>query len=134
MIEPVMLAFVPVVLAERFPELGKRIDLPRRRDCRTRVRHASHQPLHVLEFSLSRPAGVASRPHRARIEPDGERFCKVFVGMTLGVPMIEVLDEALAVGFWRVVFRIFGCGTPKEAPPRSPPPQAVGIVDRVTRF
>jgi hypothetical protein len=41
-----------------------------------------------------------------RIEPDRERLGEILVRMTLGIPVIEMLDEALAVRLRRVVLGI----------------------------
>src|SRR5207248_7888086 len=74
------------------------------------------------------------RPHRLRIEPDGECLGEVFVRVALRVPVIEVLDEALAVRLRRVVLRIFLPGIAEQTPPCRTPTQSIGVVDRVADF
>ena len=61
-IEPVVLALLAIVLAERFLQPRQRIDLPLRLDARPRRRQLAHQPVHVFEFPLRRPAGIAASP------------------------------------------------------------------------
>ena len=73
---------------------------------RPRARQLAHQPIHVFELALRRPSGVPRRPHRVRVEPHGEGLGEVLVGMALRVPVIEMLDEALAVRLRRVVLGI----------------------------
>src|SRR5262249_55967686 len=103
MVEPVMLSLLAIVLAEGLAEARQRIDQPFRIDRRATARKLAHEPIHVLQLPLSRPAYVLRSPLRLRIEPDGERLGKVLIRMALGVPVVEMVDEAFAVGFWRVV-------------------------------
>src|SRR5262245_31201982 len=98
-----MLALLAVVLAERSLELRYRIDGALRLHDRFPLCELAHQPIHVFELPLCWPIGIARGPHRLRIEPDGERFGEVFVWVALGVPAIEVLNEALTVRFGCVV-------------------------------
>src|SRR5260370_39130462 len=74
---------------------------------------------------------MARGAHGLRIEPDGERFREVFVGMALRVPVIQMVDEALAVRLWRVVLGIGGRWHAEQTPSRRPSPEPIGVVDRV---
>src|SRR5438067_68514 len=83
------------------------------------------------QLPLRRPAGVAGRPHRPGIEPDGEGLRKIFVGMALRVPVIEMVDEAFAVRLRRVVLGVRGGRRAEQTPPRRTAPEQVRVVDGV---
>src|SRR4029453_17654358 len=113
-----MLALLAVVLAKRSLQFRHRIHGALRFHDRFPACELAHQPIHVLELSLRRPAGVARGPHRLGMEPHGERFCEVFVRVALGVPAIEMLNEALTVRFGSVVLGIWRRRRAKYATPR----------------
>ncbi len=77
---------------------------------------------------------MVRRPVRFRIEPHGERLGEIFVRMALRVPVIEVLDEALAVRLRRVVLRIGDRRITEDAPARRPASQRVRVVDCMADF
>ena len=98
------------------------------------LRHSRIRRSMYSSFRCGRPAGVARRPVGARVEPDGERLREIFVGMALRVPVIEMLDEALAVRLRRVVLGIRRRRAAEQPAPRRPPAQVVRVVDRVAGF
>ena len=51
--------------------------------------------------------------------------------MALRVPVIEVLNEALAVRLGRVILGVIQFRTAEETPARRPASQSIGVVDRV---
>ena len=65
------------------------------------------------------------------VQPDSEGFCEVLVRVALGIPGIEVEDEALAVGFWRVVIGVGIGGFAKQFLPASPSTQEVCVLNGV---
>src|SRR5207245_1898963 len=83
------------------------------------------------ELAQGRPARVARPPFRLGAEPDREGLREVLVGMALRVPGVEVQHEALAVRPRRIVLRIGLAGAAEALLPPLPPPQPVGVLDRV---
>src|SRR5207244_823243 len=59
----------------------------------------------------------------------GEGLGEVLVGMALGVPMIKMMDEALAVRLRRVVLGVRRRGRTEQATPCGTATEQVGIVD-----
>src|SRR6185436_13576322 len=90
------------------------------------------QPLHVIQLTNRRPAGVPRRPHRLRVEPHSKGFGKVFVGMALRVPVIKMLDEALTVRLWCVVLRIRRGGCAEQPAASGAPADLIRVVEGVS--
>ena len=132
--EAVVRALAIVVLAQRLLQAGQRRQLAARDATRRPAGELLHQLVHVLELLQGRPVGVALAPLRVRLQPDGERFREVLVGMTLRVPGVQVQDEALAVGLRRVVLGILCGRRPEQLQPLAPPVQRIGVVDGVARL
>jgi hypothetical protein len=104
------------------------------RDDRPFSENFRHEAVHVLEFLYGRPKGVFGPPLRFGIEPNGEGFCKVLVGVTLSVAGLEMHDVPFAIGFRGIAFRV-GLGRATEnAMSPSLPSESIGIVDGVARF
>src|SRR5262252_7345478 len=115
MVQAVVLALLAVVLAEGLPQARQWIDNPFGFHRRPSSRELAHQAIHVFKLPVRRPAGVMRGPVRTRLEPDGEGFREVLVGMTLRIPVVEMLDEAFAVRLRRVVLGILCRGIAKKA-------------------
>ena len=120
------------MLAKRLLQVRQRLDFPCRRHLRLCLREAAHQPVDVLQLPLDGPANVPNVPVGSGIEPGREGLREILVRMTLRVPVIEVLDEALAVRLGRVVLGISGGRAAEELATHPPAPQLVGVVDGVS--
>ena len=76
-----------------------------------------HELVDVVKLLKGRPAFVAIFPLRPGFKPHGEGFGKVFNGMALGVPVVEVEDETLAAWFGFVGFGIWNRSAAKRLLP-----------------
>jgi hypothetical protein len=131
-VDAVVAALRPVVLAQRLAQPRQRIDLRGVGHQRRPVADRSHQRVHVLELLQRRPSGVPLLPLAGGRQPHGERFREVFVGMALRVPRVEVQHVALAVRLRRVELRIRLRRQAEHRAPLAAQPQAVRVVDRVS--
>ena len=132
MVEAVVAALDPVVLAQRAPEAREQLGLAARDHEGRLAGQVLHQVVHVLQLAESGPARVARPPFALQAEPDRERLGEILVRVALRVPRVEVEHEALAVRPGRVVLGV-GIGRAAEQLLSAPaPPQAIGVLDGVT--
>src|SRR4030095_10563951 len=62
------------------------------------------------------------------------RLGEILIRVTLRVPMIEMLYEALTVRLRRVVLRVRRGGSAEQSPPRRSASKGICVVDCVSRF
>ncbi len=119
------------MLAQRLLESRKGIDAAARDALGRLARQLAHHLVDVFELLDRRPVVVPLAPLRFRLEPHREGFGKVFVGMALRVPRVEMEDEALAVRLGRVVLGIRRRRRAEQLEPLAPPLELIGVVDGV---
>ena len=68
----------------------------------------AHQFVEVFEFSQCFPTSVTRSPVEARCEPDRKGFCKILVGVALGIPVVQVHHVGTAIRARPVKLRLLG--------------------------
>ena len=99
-------SLLSVVRAQRELQAAERFGLFAAADDRSSSGDLGHQPIDVLELAQRRPALVSLAPARPGRQPDGEGLGEVLGRVRLGVPVVEVLDVASAVGAGLVVIGV----------------------------
>src|ERR1051326_8062762 len=106
------------------------------RDGRRAAGHVAHQAMDIIELFERFPSGVSPAPVlRPRRQPDSKCLGKIFVGVSLGVPVGQVTDEALAIRTRRVgLWRVLSFGTAEDAAPVAPRGELIGVVHGMATF
>src|SRR5688572_25871891 len=123
-----------IMIAQGALQRWQWIDLLLRRDDRRHTGESLHESVHIVQLTDDRPSFIAIGPERLGRQPDGKRFRKVLIGMTLRIPDVKVAHETPAIGPRTVVLRI-GIGRAAEhALPAAQPPYAIRVLNRMPGF
>src|SRR5262249_30494563 len=86
------------------------------------------------QFSLGAPSVILALPLFSRLEPYGKCFGKVFSGMGLGVPCIQIEYVIAAPRLWLIPFRVGDSIRPEDIGPAWLRMKLERVIDGVARF
>ncbi len=134
MLDPIMGPLALVVLAQRFADRTDWFESGPRGDPGLFPPHLGDHLADVAQLFYGRPVTILGTPAGPGLQPHGERFRKVFYGMALRIPGIQMQDEFFAVRLGLVVIRVRCRGFAKHFSPAAAAAESVGVVDGMPRF